>query len=54
MEITIDLSRFAYLADQSLGSIVWYIFSHGGWLILVLGILVLLFYIRLIFKQKKY
>jgi len=52
MEITIDLSRFAYLADQSLGSIVWYIFSHGGWLILLLFILYII-YINWFFRRRR-
>jgi len=54
MEITIDLSKLGLISSQSPGKLIWYIFSHGGWLILVFGILVLLFYIRLLFKQKKY
>jgi len=54
MEITIDLSKLAFLGTLSPGKFIWYIFSHGGWLILVIGILVLLFYTRLFFQQKKY
>ena len=54
MEITIDLSRLGFISTQGQGKFLWYIFSHGGWLILILAIVFLIFYIRLYITRKKY
>jgi len=54
MEITIDLSRLVFLSSNNPAQLIWYIFSHGGWLIFVIGLLILIFYVRLIWQRKKY
>ncbi|MBT4122070.1 hypothetical protein HOE31_03940, partial [bacterium] len=54
MEITIDLSLLTFLANNSLGSIIWNIFSHGGWLVLVILIFVTAYYIYFERKKQKF
>ncbi len=54
MEITVDLSKLESLNVVSPAKIIWFIFSHGGWLILIIAIFYFLFYLRLFLKRKKY
>ena len=54
MDITIDLSRFFELINEEPASLLWFLFTHGGWLVLIIVILSIFLYLRLYNQQKKY
>ncbi|MBU1037008.1 hypothetical protein KKF32_03150 [Patescibacteria group bacterium] len=54
MEISIDFNKLEFLLGMNPIELFWYLFSHGGWLILVIIILHILFQNRLANKQDKY
>src|SRR3989344_8788472 len=54
MEITIDLERINEILALSPLRLMWYFFTHGGWLVYLIVILAGLFELRLFLKRKKY
>lgn len=54
MEITIDFVKISNIFNLSPLELIWYLIAHGGWIILVIGLLVGLFYIHLGIIQGKY
>ncbi|HLD27491.1 MAG TPA: hypothetical protein VJB39_01440, partial [Patescibacteria group bacterium] len=54
MEITIDLSRVLEVINLSPARFIWFVITNGGWLILLIFLLIGLFYLRLYLKRKKY
>lgn len=54
MEITLNISRLYELLNYRPGQLLWYLFINGGWIVIVIAILVALFIIRLYFLREKY
>ena len=54
MDITIDLSRILELTQYQPSELLWFFFIHGGWILLLIALLAVLFIVRLIKARKKY
>ena len=54
MDITIDINRIFDIINQHPASLLWYLISHGGWLVLIIAFLSSAFSGRLWLKRREY